>query len=228
MKQSISILMQCALVVLVGLTGACGPVSKTVRPSSEEMSEVTKLAVVVPAEGSFTVINERAKATVAPVLMFGLVGAVVASAHNNQLDQEKADLLAKNIKELSCRSKFLESFLNTLKENGRFTDVKLLDQESMTEGATDYDAVATLKIDQWGLRLTERSQGDLMKPFVEVNAKLIRTANQQVLWDEQDVFAGRSGQSLSAYQHEADLLGKDMEEAISEAGRRVAMTLIYQ
>lgn len=216
------------LILIVSCLSACGPVNKTIRPSAEDMNHIRRLAVLVPAEGEFTVFDERAKATTAPAFMFGLIGAAVASAHNSHLDQEKASALSKDLRGLSCRSKFLDSFMKTLKENGRFTEIKLLSPETASKEATLYDAVATLKIDQWGIRLAERSQGDLMKPFLEIDAKLTLTANQQVLWEEKDVYAGHSAHPYSSYQHEAALLSNDMEEAIEDTGRRVATTLIYQ
>lgn len=228
MKRTIRKTTATLLLLLASGLSACGPVNKTIRPSADDMNHISRLAVLVPAEGDFTVFDERTKATVAPVIMFGLIGAAVASAHNNHLDQEKATALSKGLEGLSCRSRFLDSFMKTLKENGRFKEVTLLALDAQPKEIALYDAVATLKIDQWGIRLAERSQGDLMKPFLTIDAKLTLTANQQVLWEEKDVYAGHSAHPYSSYQHEASLLSRDLEEAIEDTGRRLAATLIYQ
>lgn len=215
------------LPVVLFFVCACGPVNKAVRPTATEMNKVKRLAVCVPGEGPFTVIDERAKATATPVILFGLVGAMVASAHNQQSDSDKAKTLGANLEGISCRPLFIGALKEALTEYNRYTDADLLDTELKPEGMSKYDAVVTFQINSWGLRLVERSQGELMKPFVEVHARMVIPGGQ-TLWEEREVFAGSGRNSLSAYQYEKGLLKKDMEEAIKGAGRKMAVALIYQ
>ncbi|MFZ2446093.1 MAG: hypothetical protein WAW37_07040 [Syntrophobacteraceae bacterium] len=213
--------------VLLFFVSACGPVNKPLRPTAAEMTNVKRLAICIPAEGSFTIINERAKATATPAVLFGLTGVIVASAYNQHGDAETAKTISTNLEGISCRAVFIDSLKNSLSESGRFTETTYFEGESKLEEMSKYDAVVTFQIESWGLRLVERSQGDLMKPYLEVRSRMLSPSGK-TLWDERDVVAGNGRNTLSSYQHERGLLKKDMEEAISEAGRRMALSLIYQ
>lgn len=206
---------------------ACGPVNKAVRSTSVEINKIQKLAVVTPQEGQFTVIDEQAKASATPAFLFGLTGAIVASAYNQHMDSENAKTISGPVTRLSCRSLFIESFQTALSEYNRFTDAVFLDHELKAEDVKSYDAVVSFEILSWGLRLAERSQGDLLKPFLEIHAQLV-DAKGNKLWDETDVLVAHGRNSLSSYQNDHELFKKDMEEAIQDAGRRMAVSLIYQ
>ncbi|MGA3115370.1 MAG: hypothetical protein ABSF90_13180 [Syntrophobacteraceae bacterium] len=206
---------------------ACGPVNQAVRSTPVEINKIQKLAVVIPQEGEFTVIDERAKATATPAFLFGLTGAIVASAYNQHMDSEKAKAMSGQMTRLSCRSIFIESFQTALSEYNRFTDAVFLDHELKAEDVKSYDAVVSFEILSWGLRVVERSQGDLLKPFLEIHAQLV-DAKGNKLWDETDVLVGHGQSSLANYQYDHELFNKDMEEAIQDAGRKMAVSLIYQ
>ncbi len=212
-------------VVFVFLTG-CGPVNQAIRPTPAEVGRIQRLAVVIHQEGQFTVIDNRAKATDTAVVLFGLTGALIASAYNQHADSEKAKSFSSQLT-LSCKPLFLESFKNSLIEYNRFTDAVFLDQNPKPEEAGNYDAVVSFEILNWGLRVAERSQGDLLKPFMEIHAQLIDSKGKK-LWDEKDVVVGHGRQSLSSYQSDRELFKKDMEEGMQNAGRKMAVSLIYQ
>ncbi len=217
-----------ALPVVVCLfLAACGPVNEAVRSTPVEINKIQKLAVVTPKEGGFTIIDEQAKATATPAVLFGLTGAIVASAYNQHKDSESAKTISGQMTSLSCRSLFIESFQTALSEYNRFPDAVYLDHELKVEEVKNYDAVASFEILSWGLRLAERSQGDLLKPFLEIHAQLV-DAKGNKLWDETDVLTGHGRSSLSSYQNDHELFMKDMEEAIQDAGRKMAVSLIYQ
>lgn len=214
------------IVAIIIFLAGCGPVNQAVRSTPVEINRIQKLAVVIPAEGQFTVIDERAKATATPAVLFGLTGVLIASAYNQHADSEKAKNISSQLT-LSCKPIFLESFKKSLIEYNRFTDAVFLDQNPKPEEAGNYDAVVSFEILNWGLRVAERSQGDLLKPFMEIHAQLIDSKGKK-LWDEKDVVVGHGRQSLSSYQTDRELFKKDMEEAIQNAGRKMAVSLIYQ
>jgi hypothetical protein len=211
---------------LLFFVAACGPVNKPIRPTATQMDNLKRIAICIPQEGSFTVIDERAKATATPAVMFGLSGVIAAAIYNYHTDAEKAKAISSNLEGISCRALFIDSFKDSLSQYNRFTETVFFENELKQEDASKYDAVVTFTIESWGLRLMERSQGDLMKPYLEIHSRMLNSKGQ-TLWDERDILAGNGRNSLSSYQYEKGLFQKDMEEAIKEAGRKMAINLIY-
>lgn len=214
-----------ALSFLVIFGVSCGPVHKQVR-LYENINEVKKLGVVVPSEPEFTVIYDRAKATVAPAL-FGLVGVAVAAGYNQSQDNAKAKVLVTEPGSLSCRSIFLESLCKTLKEVGRFDEVKVYDKEPDPKDVSSHDAVVTFAMKSWGVRVAER-ETDQLASFVELEITMIQTRDNQTLWDEHEVVLGKGRYSFDSYKGDKELLQNDLKETVETAGFSMASRLIYQ
>lgn len=211
---------------LMIIVTACGPVHKSVRPTTENINKIKSLALIVPTEPNFTVIYDRAKATNAAALFFGLLGAAVASAHNEALDNKKAELISSYLDKVSCRSIFLESLHKALNSAGRFTEIKIFDKELESRNIFQ-DAVVTFRIQNWGIRLADRER-DHMSAFIELEIKMIQTQNNQVLWDEHEVVLGQGRHPFGSYQKNKELLQSDLKVTCEEAGSRMANILIYQ
>lgn len=58
---------------------SCGPVHQAVQPTAGDIRSLKRIAVVVPNDGEFVVLLDRATATPAPAILFGLIGAAIAS-----------------------------------------------------------------------------------------------------------------------------------------------------
>jgi len=207
---------------------ACGPVHQTVRPDGNNLSSVKKLAIVVPAEGEFTVFYERAKATATPALMFGLIGASIASAHNKSEDEQLAKGMSNYLDGFSCRSVFKESLVKSLTESGLFSEIQVFDKEPDTAQLSKYDAVLIFEISNWGIRIVERGQTELMSSFVELEAKMVHSSTSNVIWDEHDTVLGQKKRTLGSYQNDKESCMKDIQEAAEDSGRRMANILIYR
>lgn len=204
---------------------SCGPVHKQVR-LYENINKVKNLAIVVPSEPEFTVIYDRAKATDMPVL-FGLVGVAVAAGYNQSQDNAKAKILVPESWSLSCRSIFLESLCKTLKEAGRFDEVKVFDKELESKDISRHDAVVTFIMKYCGVRVAER-ETDQLASFVELEITMIQTHDNQTLWDEHEVVLGKGRYSFDSYKGDKELLQNDLKETVETAGFSMASRLIYQ
>lgn len=215
------------LPLLLLSVSACGPVHTAIRPSAADIGAIRKLALVVTDEGSFTVIRERAKATAAPAVLFGLVGAAVASAHNQALDSREAEALAPQLSGFSARSTLRESFVRTLKESGRLTDVHVLEKEPDATESRNYDALIAVRIKDWGLRLPAPTGSEQLAAFVEFQATMVRPTTRETLWDEHDTVLGQGRYGLGAYREDTNLLRRELNEAIEGAGYRMAVHLLY-
>jgi hypothetical protein len=215
------------LLLLIGLV-ACGPVHQTVRPDSNNLGNVKKIAIVIPPEGEFTVFYERATATAAPAIMFGLVGAIVASAHNKYSDEALAKTIGNHMDGFSCRSVFKDSLIKSLIDSKRFSEVQVFDKELELGEISKYDGLLTFQIPNWGIRLVERGQNELLAAFVEIEAKMVLGTTSNVIWDEHDTVIGQNKRLLSLYQNEQELCRKDLYETAEDAGQRMANILIYR
>jgi len=211
--------------VLMFAITTCGPVHKSVGPTTESMNEIQSLAIIVPSAPNFTVIYERAKATNAPAVFFGLIGAAIASGHNESLDNKKANLLSPYLDSFSCRSIFLQSLQDILNETHRFTEIKVFDRSLEAKDVLQ-DVTVIFHIANWGIRLVDREK-DHMRAFVELHVKMIRTEDGKVLWDDREVVMGQRCRALKSYQEDKKLLPNDLKEACSDAGSRIASMLIY-
>jgi hypothetical protein len=103
------------LLLLVPIMVSCGPVYQTIQPTAGDIRSPKRIAVVVPNEGAFAVLLDRATATAAPAALFGLVGAAIASAHNASRDEEKMTALNPHLADFSTRETFADAFSQTLK-----------------------------------------------------------------------------------------------------------------
>jgi hypothetical protein len=183
--------------------------------------------VVVPSGGSFTVIFERSKATTTPGVLFGVIGAAVASAYNSSQDSGKAKLLTPHLAGFSSRSTFLDAFQKTLRESQKPIEVTLVDKELQADEAKKYDAVLTLTIQDWGLRVPAASQADDLAAFVDIAAKMVMTKGDLVLWDEHDTVLGQGRQAFAAYQQDGAMLRAELKDTMETAGARLAGRLAY-
>jgi hypothetical protein len=216
----------CLLVLMAGVF-ACGPVHDNVRPDASALGNVTKLAIVIPPEGDFTVLYERAKGTATAAVLFGLAGAAIAGSHNKSMDEDLAKSI-RNVNQFSCGPIFRDSLKKSLMDSGRFSDVAFFDKDIEPGDASKYDAVLTLQIPRWGVRIVERGQTELVAAFVDVEAKMIKSSTSRVIWDEHDTVIGQSKRALSSYQFEKDLCSKDIQETADDAGQKTANIIIYR
>lgn len=215
------------LLLLLGLV-ACGPVHQTVRPDNNNLGNVKKLAVVMPPEGDFTVFYERAKATATPALMFGLLGAAVASAHNKSQDEELSKAIVPHFAGFSSRSILEDSLRQALIDSGKFSEIQVFEKDLEPGEVSKFDAVLKLQIKGWGLRIVERGQQELMSTFIELELKMIRSSTSQIIWDEHETVIGKNKRTLNSYQNEEEACTKDIRETVEDASLRVASILIYR
>lgn len=216
----------CCLILIIGLI-SCGPVHKQILPTVDNIDRIKKLAIFIPNEPDFTVIYDRTKATAAPAVFFGLVGAAVASAHNQSSDNQKAIVIAPHLENFSFRSTFIESLDKTLNNSGRFTEIQVFDKELKSTEAQNYDAIATFRIRNWGLRLANR-ENNQMSAFIELEIKMIQTRENKILWDEHEVVLGKSQNTFDSYKKDKDMTLNDIKETVEDTGFRMANKLIYQ
>jgi hypothetical protein len=205
---------------------SCGPVHQTVQLKPEDAGKIKTLAVVIPKDGEFTVLLDRATATTAPAAMFGLIGAAVASSHNKSLDEEKMKALAPHLSGFFARSVFIESFLKTLTESGQFEGAQIFDRHLGGNEISKYDAVLTLTINDWGLRLPSQSE-ERLAGFLELEAKMSRSKDNQVLWDEHDTILGQRRHFFSEYKADGSMFRSEIEETVKTAGARAATKIAY-
>lgn len=215
-----------ALSLFTILTTSCGPVHQTVQLKPNDVAAINTLAVTIPNEGSFTVYLDRTTATTAPAALFGLIGAAVAAGHNSALDNSKANALAPYLSGFSAKAVLLKSFRNTLMETGRFNGAQIFDRPLGENEGGKYDAILTLDIKEWGLRMPSQSE-ERLAGFIEVEAKMLRAKDGEKVWEEHNTVLGQRRNYFSEYKDDAKMFQGEIEETIKSAGARAAMQIAY-
>jgi hypothetical protein len=205
---------------------SCGAVHHAIQPTAEDIRSLKRIAVVIPNDGEFAVFFDRATATTAPAVLFGLVGAAIASAHNESRDMEKVTALNSHLANFSGRSTFTDAFSQTLKNSGRQTDIQLFEKVPDESQTNNFDAVLTFNIKNWGLRLANRDEARLA-PFIELETTLIRARDNQTLWNMHDTFLGQKRSHFAEYKEDGPMLRNEIKETIANAGARMATRIIY-
>ncbi len=217
-------IMTLSILLLVALS-ACGG-AYVLRPTETDLKPIRSIGVVIPKEGKATVIYERARATAGPAVMFGLIGATVASVSNATRDGSMAKSLQPVLEGFSCRTVLFDAFQRALMASGRFAEVRLLDAAPDAKAGNAPDGVVTLTIHDWGLRLIQQNS-ELLSTFVEVEADLRGAQGGHRLWDEHDTFLSGRSHNLSTYQGDGSLLKAELTDAIQRAGGELAGQLAY-
>lgn len=207
------------------LATGCGA-HEPLRPTTTALTDVRTIAVVVPTDGSFIVIRERAKATATPAVLFGVVGAAVAAAHNKSADDGERDKLAPHVAGLSTRTVFIESFRKAIATD-RARTVTVLGTEPDAATLRSYDGVLRVVLHEWGFRLAPAAGVERMAPFVEVRTTMVRTKDATSVWDERDVILGPGRHELSALHADHALVRTAITDTLEKAGLRVGTQLLY-
>ncbi len=222
-----------SLLILLLIITSCSSTQITTRPSTDKLKVISKLAFIIQPEADFTVIHDGAKGlTTLPGIIGsfggGLVGVFAAegltSKHKNSLDKRKQALVNPNIDKISYSKFFVESLLTTLKSSNRFKEIKVFDKEIKPQDSHQYDAVISLCIQDWGIRLTDH-RNDQMSVFIELDVKMIQAKNSMTMWEEHQVVLGRSRHSFDFYQNNMAVLQSELMETATDAGTRIANIL---
>lgn len=220
-----------ALLLAGAIATACGPVHETVRPTTGSLGRPNRLGMAVVAaegaDGSMTVILDRAKATATGAVVFGLIGAAVSSAYNESADAGKAKRLAPHLAGFSSRAVLVGALRAELAQSGQGTAVRLFDRLPSPVEAQALDVLVTVRIERWGLRLAPQTPTDLLAGFVELDVKAVRVANGQTVWSEHDVVLGQARQPFEDYERDADLLRREVWTTLENAGQRLAVKVLY-
>lgn len=215
------------VVCLFLILASCGPVHQNIKPAGDAVGKITRLAVVVPEQGEFTVFYERGKATATGAVLFGLVGAAISSAHNQSLDGKKAEILRSGIADVSCPGLFREALMKALAESKKFDNLRVFAQNPDPKEVTEFDAVATFRIKQWGFRLVERGEIEKLASFIDLEIRMTGPTGEKPLWDEHETVIGKGKYMLSEFESDPVLCRREITETAESAGYRIANTLIY-
>lgn len=214
------------LLLLLALSVACGPVHQAIQPSPEDVRALKRVAVFIPKDGEFAIFFDRATATATPAILFGLVGAAIASAHNQSRDTEKMTALNPHLTGFSPRATFAEAFSRTLKNYNRQSDFQLFDGSQGEKDLKNIDAIVTFNIKTWGLRLANQTD-DRLAAFVEIETTLVRSNDSKTLWNMHDTFLGQKRAYFSDFKENGPVLRDELRETVGNAGTRMATKMIY-
>jgi len=219
--------------ILALLWTACGPIHTPLRPTTEDLKAVNRVGVVMPDEGRFLVILETGKDNRAAMAgaAFGVLGALVAGsiseAHSNARDRETTERLKPHLNGWSARATFVSAFEAALRDAGQPVEVRLLDQDQAPADRKQYDAIATIRLTAWGLKVVLAGAHDALAGFAHVRVDMARTADGATIWDEQNVVLGQRRQTIRQYERDVEMFRDEVAEAVKSAGYQTATILLY-
>jgi hypothetical protein len=221
------------LAAVGAFSAACGSVHTLVRPSSEDLKAVRTVAVVIRDDARFIVVHESGKdnRAAATGAAFGLLGVLIAGglseAHSNATDKATTERLTPLLAGWSARDAFVDAFDAAVRAAGRTADVQVFDRELPAMERKRYDAVATVRLTDWGLKVVTPGQHDLLSGFAYVRAEMARTGDGVTVWDERNLVLGQRRELLGEYERNAELLRNEVRDAVSSAGYQTAVVLLY-
>ncbi len=218
----------------MSLVAGCVSVTPPPRPIADALAGVKRLAVVVPPTPPFVIVQSRLKAAPGAVALgsaFGLVGLLVAgvgtSASQQGADEKQAQHVSPQVGQYQPRVVFLDTLQRTVREAARFDVVETMEVAPTGPAAKAFDAVVSVRITEWGLRLTPTRERDELSGFVDLTTSLVRTMDGREVWDEQLRVAGQGSHTIQEYGADVDLLRQELTETLQTGGRRVAVGLLY-
>lgn len=209
--------------ILALLVSACGPVHKNVSLDKNGAESIRFLAVEMESKGDFEVIMERATATAGPAVMFGLIGAAVASAHNNSLDIEKEKRISKYIDNIDHQTSVSNGLYEGLKVQNNFS---VVDATSPENNAAD--SVLELTIQDWGLKVVDKRHGaSSLTPFVQIKCVVRHKSDNKKMMDLQETYFGDNSHSFDKYESDGQMLIDELQSVLHKAGRQVGTRMAY-
>lgn len=217
-----------SILILMPIIAGCGPAQNSLRPPSEALSQINTLAIVVTSDKAFEVVKNRATADGTAGAMFGVAGVIIAAKSDENQDKELADALSGSLGEFDSQGVFIKSLSSELKNANltanRFTKINLI-KSAPADG--EYDAVVTLDVTQWGLRLIER-ESELMAGFMDIDMKMKTTSDNKIIWNERQMIAGQGRNNIIHYKNETGLLQNEMKQTAADAASQISNLLIYR
>jgi hypothetical protein len=216
------------------LVAGCGQVNAPKLADPTHITRLTTVLVVVPVEtGAFTVMNARTQRNsgVTYGAMFGLlglaIGGTVDASVKSSSDTRDTDLVTKAARPVGARAAFIEAIRAAVQRAGR-PGIQVADRgEPAGVPGGSHDAVATLRIGEWGLRRIGEGDPATVAGFVDVDATLTRSADKEVLWSERESVLGKGRAPIATYQTDGEALRREIEQTFASAGHRMAMQILY-
>jgi hypothetical protein len=215
------------------LVAGCGPLNAPTLADPTHITRLTTVLVVVPVEtGAFTVMNARTQTNSGATYgaMFGLLGLAIAgtvdASVKSSSDTRDTDLVTKSGRPVDARGAFIDAIRAAVQRAGR-TGIQVADRGEPASVSGRYDAVATLRIAEWGLRRIGEGDPATVAGFVDVDATLTRSADKEVLWSERESVLGKGRAPIATYQTDGEALRREIEQTFAAAGHRMAMQILY-
>ncbi|MBI4527016.1 MAG: hypothetical protein HY695_24740 [Deltaproteobacteria bacterium] len=219
---------------VMSLIASCVSVTPPPRPTAAALAGIKRLAVVVPPTPAFVIVQSRLKAAPGAVALgsaFGLLGLLAAtvgtSASQQSADEKQAQHVSPHVGQYQPRVVFLDTLQRTVRDAARFEFVEPMEVAPTGPAAKAFDAVVSVTIKEWGLRLTPTRERDELGGFVDLTTRIVLTTDGREVWDEELRIAGQRSHTIQEYGAEADLLLRELTETLQAAGRRVAVGLLY-
>lgn len=192
-----------------------------IAPSTEQFANIRRLAIVMGEEPDFTLIFHQTKSTAVesiPILY------AIAYIYYESMDSELAKIITP-APGFSCRLVYLESFCSILNDSRRFASVDVFNDQISSEKVKRYEAVIRFTISKWGVQLVDEGVVTL-RPFIEIEAEMIRSSNNSVIWKERQMFVNKLGHTFEFYVENKMVLQEEIREATVKVSQRMAQLIL--
>jgi hypothetical protein len=178
--------------------------------------QITSLATQVSDENAgFELIDRRMDETGTAGVMFGIVGAVVSSAHTAAQDDATAAPLVPTANSIDLDGLILQAINARLQERGTVP---------LAESGASHTLL--VEIGEWGL-VRRAAMPDLaMRTYIKLNVSVLDAEGRRVFGPERYHGIGQLNAPVADFT--PDVFRAETEALAAQMGRQVANTIIYR
>ena len=180
-----------------------------------ELEGASSLHLKITRDGNFEVLSARSKSYGVSVL-FGLVGAGVASASKGGRDNEREKAISSEALAANCRAEFERALYDHLENNSYVVDIDPSERSPSLE----------IEIVACGFRVVDRRKDDLAA-FFEAKYRFTRPGVKRAKKSQRLFQMGEFRGEWMDFERSPTLAADEFQQVLARAGQKLANRIIY-
>lgn len=208
---------------------ACTATTGTRRSASAaELGRIKKLGTEVKTEEAFSVRRARERLTNTGALIGGLVGLSIEAGVRTANDAKVEEALRPALGDFDAARILSDRINAALRAQPAFGNADTAPAETETRRRGGFDAILTVTLKQWGLRVCTTSDptDDLQAGF-NVEGRLLLSDSGSPIWERTEIYLDGQCYSEDAFRTQQGLLTVALSRAADGLARRLVNDLVF-
>ena len=230
----VAVLLVASLVAAAGCASSAPP-----RPAAAPFDHVSRLAVVVSGESTFTVLADSAEPgrTFDDILKWGFWGSyatvlrpvaeLVHRGINWLLEIDRTSDAKVDLGDVAPRTVVTAAFVRALEASGRFAEIRTYGREPVGDDRRRADAIVRITVPTWGLVRVREGEPDMVSAFADVRAEVVVPASGVTLWTDSEDVTDAERLPLKSFTKDREFTRQQLLGVLERAGQRLASELLY-